>query len=393
MSIQIQQGKRGLTDPDTARVILDAIPAEALDSQRKMNYFVKPRGRRLSEYEVLTVYAQPTPDWIPGGLDWGDWTQKFHGGRPSWGNETTELHSTDWHKHRDPAKRWHAPYVKDKAEEWRYTDRFLLAYSEEGQVRSIDPFWRDEILNLYLGAYIFNEYGLFNAHSAPSRDTLGDTLRFSIAMIGFDKVDNAQMFQMERVFLSKLAPGFPESTDAPKAEWTKGSIFKGAREAVQDIWQATYDWNESIWSAHIVYDALFGQFVRREFFLRVASHFGDTLTPFFINQTQLYFSQTKGITSDIFFEEGLANDAEFGDYNRRILRAWTDKWLPRTTRALQDFLGIYAKLPVIAGVTDKVSVEQALNRVFDDWKIDFADKVSYKFDKAAIIKTVLQGMK
>jgi methane monooxygenase component A beta chain len=73
-----------------------------------MNYFVKPRGRRLSEYEILCCYTQPTPDWIPGGLDWGDWTQKFHGGRPSWGNETTEMHSTDWHKHRDPAKRWHA---------------------------------------------------------------------------------------------------------------------------------------------------------------------------------------------------------------------------------------------------------------------------------------------
>jgi methane monooxygenase component A beta chain len=393
MSIQIQQGKRGLTDPETAKVILDAIPDQPLDTQRKMNYFVKPRGRRLSEYEVLTVYAQPTPDWIPGGLDWGDWTQKFHGGRPSWGNETTELHSTDWHKHRDPGRRWHAPYVKDKAEDWRYTDRFLLAYSEEGQIRSMDPMWRDEILSRYLGAFVFNEYGLFNAHSSASRDTLGDTLRFSIAFIGFDKVDNAQSFQMERVFLSKLVPGFPESTEEPKKEWTEGNVFKGAREAVQDIWQATYDWNEIIWSTHIVYDALFGQFVRREFFQRAASHFGDTLTPFFINQAQIHFANAKAITSDIFFEEGLANDAEFGDYNRRVLRAWTDKWLPRTVQALQDFMGIYAKLPVVAGVSDKASVEAALNRVFDDWKVDFADKVSYKFDKAAIIKTIMQGMK
>jgi methane monooxygenase component A beta chain len=48
-----------------------------------MNYFVKPRGRRLSEYEILCCYTQPTPDWIPGGLDWGDWTQKFHGGGSS----------------------------------------------------------------------------------------------------------------------------------------------------------------------------------------------------------------------------------------------------------------------------------------------------------------------
>ena len=44
----------------------------------------------------------PNPDWIAGGLDWGDWTQKFHGGRPSWGNESTELRTTDWYRHRDP---------------------------------------------------------------------------------------------------------------------------------------------------------------------------------------------------------------------------------------------------------------------------------------------------
>jgi len=392
MSIEMQSGKRGLTDPAMAATILAAIPDQALDAQRKMNYFVKPRGRRLSEYEVLSCYAQPTPDWIPGGLDWGDWTQKFHGGRPSWGNETTELHTTDWHKHRDPANRWHAPYVKDKAEEWRYTERFLRAYSADGQVRSIDPTWRDEVLNDYLGAFCFNEYGLFNAHSSASRDCLGDTLRMSISMIGFDKIDNAQMIQLERTFLAKLVPGFPESTDEPKKEWTQGLIYKGARETVQDIWQATYDWNEILWSAHMVYDPLFGQFVRREFFQRLSSYYGDSLTPFFINQMQLYFSQTKDITGDMFFH-CLGDDAEFGDYNRRMLRAWTDKWLPKTVNALKDFMGIFAKLPEIKGVTSKDAVEAALGRVFDDWKRDYADKIGYKVDTAALIKTVLTGLK
>ena len=390
MSIQAQPGKRGLTDPDMVREILAAIPDQPLDTQRKMNYFVKPRGRRLSEYEVLSCYAQPTPDWIPGGLDWGDWTQKFHGGRPSWGNETTELHSTDWHKHRDPAKRWHAPYVKDKAEEWRYTERFLKAYSAEGQARSIDPVWRDEVLNDYLGAYCFNEYGLFNAHSSASRDCLGDTLRMSIAFTGLDKVDNAQMIQLERTFLAKVVPGFPESTDEPKREWTQGSIYKGAREAVQDIWQATYDWNEILWSCHMVYDPLFGQFVRREFFQRLSSYYGDTLTPFFINQMQLYYAQAKDINADMFFH-CLGDDPEFGDYNRRMLRAWTDKWLPRTVQALHDFMGIFAKIPEIAGVTCKDSVEAALDRVLSDWQEDYADKISYKFKKAEIIKAIMKG--
>jgi methane monooxygenase component A beta chain len=392
MGVQVESGKRGLTDPRMAQVIADAVPDKPLDSNNKMNYFVKPRGRRLSEYEILCCYSQPTPDWIPGGLDWGDWTQKFHGGRPSWGNETTEMHSTDWHKHRDPANRWHALYVKDKAEEWRYTDRFLKSYSADGQVRSIVPLWRDGVLNNYLGAFCFSEYGLFNSHSSAARDCLGDTLRMSIAMIGLDKVDNAQMIQLERTFLAKLVPGFPESTDEPKKEWTQGAIYKGARETVEDIWQATYDWNEILWSGHMVYDPLFGQFVRREFFLRLSSYFGDNLTPFFINQMQLYHSQTKGITGDIFFY-CLADDVEFGDYNKRLMRAWTDKWLPRTVNALKDFMGIFEKIPEIENVTSENAIEDALIRVFGDWKRDYADPISYKVDTSALIKTVLSGLK
>ena len=202
--------KRGLTDPERVTKILAAIPDHELNSQRKMNYFVEPRWKRLSEYEILTLYSQPNPDWIAGGLDWGDWTQKFHGGRPSWGNESTELRTTDWFRHRDPARRWHAPYVKDKAEEWRYTNRFLEAYSAEGAVRSIDPKWRDEILDKYWGALLFSEYGQFNAHSSVARDALSDTIRSTATFAGFDKVDNAQIIQLERNFLSKVSPGFPE---------------------------------------------------------------------------------------------------------------------------------------------------------------------------------------
>ncbi len=81
-----QATRRGLTDPERAAAIIADIP-EPIDTQRRMNYFVTPRGKRLSEYEILSLYTQPNPDWIAGGLDWGDWTQKFHGGRPSWGNE------------------------------------------------------------------------------------------------------------------------------------------------------------------------------------------------------------------------------------------------------------------------------------------------------------------
>ena len=56
-------------------------------------------------------------------------------------------------------------------------------------------------------------------------------------------------------------------------------------------------------------------------------------------------------------------------------------------------MGIYSKIPTIAGVSDKPAIEAALGRVFDDWKRDYADPVGYKVDTAALIKTVLTGLK
>jgi methane monooxygenase component A beta chain len=386
----LEERRRGLTDPEMAAVILKALPEAPLDSNNRMGYFVTPRWRRLTEYEALTLYSQPNADWIAGGLDWGDWTQKFHGGRPSWGNETTELRTVDWYRHRDPLRRWHAPYVKDKSEEWRYTDRFLQGYSADGQIRSMDPVWRDEFVNRYWGAFLYNEYGLFNAHSQASREALSDVTRVSITFWGFDKNDLAQMIQLERGFLAKIVPGFDESTEVPKTEWTKGAIYKGARQTVEGLWQEVFDWNETVFSVHAVYDSLFGQFVRREFFQRLAPRFGDNLTPFFINQAQTYFQITKVGVQDQ-YHTTLGDDPEFSDYNRTVMRNWTRKWLEPTLGAMRDFMGLFAKLP--AGITNKDEITASLYRVVDDWIEDYASRIDFKVNRDQLVNTVLAGLK
>jgi methane monooxygenase component A beta chain len=254
----LEERKRGLTDPEMAAKIMAEIPDQPLDTQRKMMYFLQPRGKRLTEYEIMTCYSQPTPDWISGGLDWGDWTQKFHGGRASWGNETTELLSSDWHLHRDPAGRWHPVYVKAKGEDWRVLQRFMETFSAEGSLRGIDPVWRDEILPKHLAALGYSEYGLFNAHSSVIRDCTGDTIRSSFAFAALDKVDNTQMTQLVRTFIHKMIPSYDDSPAIGKKEWTEGAAYKSARETVQSMWQDTYDWNEIMFAVHMVYDPLFG---------------------------------------------------------------------------------------------------------------------------------------
>jgi hypothetical protein len=388
----MEERKRGLTDPVMAAQILAQIPDQPLDTQRKMCYFVEPRGKRLTEYEIMNCYSQPTPDWINGGLDWGDWTQKFHGGRPSWGNETTELLSTDWHRHRDPAGRWHPVYVKAKAEEWRVLQRFMESFSADGSLRTIDPYWRDTVLSAHLGALGFSEYGLFNAHSSVIRDCTGDTLRSTYAFAALDKVDNTQMAQLVRTFIAKLVPGYSDSPAPGKQEWTHGKAYKSARETVEVIWQDTYDWNEIAFAAHSVYDPLFGQLLRREFFQRLAPAYGDSLTPFIIAGMQTSFQITKAAMADIFYY-CLGDDPEYGGYNRRWMRAWTDKWLPRTVAAMTDFLGVFASLPKKEGFTDRDSVNESVNRVVSDWIADYAKKIDYKTDQAKLVTAIMTGYK
>jgi len=388
----LEERKRGLTDPVMAAQILAEIPDEPLETQRKMCYFVEPRGKRLTEYEIMTCYSQPTPDWISGGLDWGDWTQKFHGGRPSWGNETTELKSSDWHQHRDPAARWHPVYVKAKAEDWRVLQRFMESFSAEGALRTIDPVWRDTVLPKHLGALGYSEYGLFNAHSSVIRDCLGDTLRSTFAFAGYDKTDNSQMTQLVRTFIAKLVPGYSDSTVPGKQEWTQGSTYKSARETVEKLWQETYDWNESMFAVHTIYDPLFGQLVRREFFQRLAPAYGDALTPVVLAGMQTHFHTTKGAIADIYYH-CLANDRKHSGYNRRWMHAWIEKWLPSTLAAMAEFMSVYATLPKREGFTDNASIAASVNRVVEDWIADYADKIDYKVDQSKMVDTILAGLK
>jgi hypothetical protein len=204
-------------------------PGQELSSQREFTFFAKPRWKKLTEYEKLLLYAQPNPDWIPGGLDWGDWPQRFPGGRDVWGNYFTELRCQDWYAFRDPAKRWQFVYVSEKGDEWRVLRRRLAAYADLELWRGIAPWWRDEILSRVWGAFLHHEYGVFNTLSSVARDALSDVIRTAVSTAAFDKLDNAQMIQMEKLFLAKLMPeGFNADIEHAKNFWLTSPLYAAA---------------------------------------------------------------------------------------------------------------------------------------------------------------------
>ena len=60
---------RGAFDPERICAIQEAMPTSPRDTEKRMNYFMVPGGRRLTEYEQLTGYAMQSSDFAGGGLE------------------------------------------------------------------------------------------------------------------------------------------------------------------------------------------------------------------------------------------------------------------------------------------------------------------------------------
>lgn len=357
---------------------------EVLPGKRELVYFAKPRGKKLTEYEKLTLYAQPNPDWVPGGLDWGDYPSKFTGGRDTWGNYFTELKCQDWFAFRDPSRRWQYPYVSEKADEWRTLQRRLNSYAEMRSWESIDPWWCDEILTKVWGGFLHHEYGVFNAMSSVCRDVLSDIIRTATCTAAFDLLDNSQMIQMQRLYLSKLMPdSFKADCDSSKEMWEKDAIYAPAIKMVDELWDRTSDHGEIMFVIFMMHEALYGRFVREIFMASYAPLFGDTLSALFLPDMKRADQISRNWNFD-FFHNILGNDPEFGPMNRKIMQAWLDRWLPKTLACVQAFQAVFDK-PEIKKARDGLNIESPESRfetILEDWKTKYLDPVELQVDLA-----------
>ncbi len=384
--------KHSVFDPEAIKRVQEALPKEPMGRQPTMNYFLKPEGRKINEYEQLIGFTQQSGDQIAGGIESGDFYHKHPGGRGAYANETTELRSSDWWIFRDPNKNWFFPWVKAKSEEGRHTERHLKSYSASGDIRGVNPEWLNIVDGLY-GGLVFMEYGLFNAHSSSTKDSLSDFIKMWIAEIGFDKNDASQMVQTQRVFTHNILHTFPAHLDNAKDLWMNDPVYAKTRDTVQELWQGTFDWAEIIWSVHGVFDPIVGQFMRREFFSRLAPLYGDNLTPWILSQAQDY-AQTAKLGTTKLMVDVLSQDVTFGDHNSAVVDAWTEKWLPDTIASLKGFMAAYDMLPYqVDGFTDKASVEKSVRVVINDWVTDFAKPANFSVNVDSVVQEVMSGYK
>jgi hypothetical protein len=364
------------------------IEREPLETRRTSQWYAKPYRRRISEYESLLLYAQTSPDWIPGSLGNGGFCNKFAGGRAAWENYTTEAKSSDWFVFRDPSGRGQPTYVAQKAEENAEAERMFSAYAENGMYRDLDREWTFDVLALGLGAYAHHEYGLFGTLvGAPARDVFTDVLRQAVITGAIDHLDNAEMIQAEKVFLAKNVDGFSEDVAISREFWLSDPVYRGAREVVERLWGEVYDHIEILFAKFMVHGPLFGRFARQQFFHRMAPMHGDQLTPAIMWPT-ITAAEINAKWAFELFGHALAQDPKFGEHNRALMRLWARDWMPKSVAAMADFAPMFARTSTLRSHASIETVNEAATIVVGDWARRYAPVFGFEADVDDLVKSV-----
>jgi hypothetical protein len=364
-----------------------------LEERRIPLSFANPYGARLSEYEQVTLYNQPNPDWIAGGLGIGGWSTCFPGGRGTWENYFTEARTSDWYVFRDPEGRWQRPYVAEKADEWREFQRLVATASKRGLHRTLDREWSSEVLTGHLGALALHDYGIFMSLAAPIRDALVDTLRAAIVTSSLDFLDNAQMIQAEKIYLGQVSDVAKPDVEPSKALWHRHQIWQGSRSLVEEIWGETYDHIEILFAIHVIHEPLFGRVAREAFFTQQAARHGDQITPRVLWHSMRGAEAARSWAVEL-FARTLADDPTFGEYNRNLMRFWAQKWLPLERTALEDIRGLWSSTETLRSSTEAQSAfDSSMRHIRRDWRQTYGPLFDYDEELDALLGFRTEGQR
>lgn len=325
--------------------------SEHLGGDRRFTY-IKPSGKRASEYEELTLHVQPDPEkW-----QWQGWLSRFPDGRPAWDVDSTALRCEDWFRFRDPSAMWQRPYVATQAARSRHIETLIRTAGSEFTVEGFSEGWGVKLLGQYLQASAHQEYGLFRAFAFAQREALSDSIGNTMTYNASDKVRYAQDVVMYSMELETVIEGFESSSG--RSAWMNDPILQGAREVVENI-MATRDWAEITVATNLLFEPLWGSLFRREFFMRFGAHNGDAVTPLLVETAESDMNRNIDWTKT--FIELVTQDKSHGEANSRVLREWLEKWRPLVDNACDGLRPLF-DIPKMRPVAFDEALESARKR-------------------------------
>ncbi|MGD9531588.1 aromatic/alkene monooxygenase hydroxylase subunit beta [Pseudonocardia sp.] len=316
--------------------------------------WVKPRGKRPTEYEDLTVGQQSTP----AQYAFQGWPIRFDDGRDPYTADSTVIRSSDWYAFRDPNQTMQRQYIAGVNESEKALERSFAGAHAAGLFAFADEGWVRTGLAGHYMTYPFVEYGLFLALCYAEREALSDTATFPIVFEAADKLRHLQDVVYYSFELAEAFEGFDDS-DCQRA-WKEDPVWQGARRAVENI-IALDDWMEIVVATNLCLDRLFGELAKVEYFSRFAAANGDVVTPIIEASSEADTARTQRWTSALI--EHVVTDPTHGADNRTVLADWVGKWNGYAIAACEAFAPVFETAPTkpatFATAMEHVQAKQA----------------------------------
>lgn len=336
-------------------------PSTAAKAPRDFTYIV-PRGRRISEYEAVTCYAQPDPD----GFDKQGWYLRTPEGRTAWMRESTRLVHPHWFDFRDPANQWQRTYVRMQAEQERAIERTTADALASGSIAKIDVHWLKDLVGGHYRTWAFFEYGLFRAFAAAQREALSDTLGNALCFEGVDRIRHAQAIVIFLLEFEESLEGFVD--DGAKQRWLEDPAYQPARSVCEHLMLETSDWAELAVATNLVVDPILSEVAVSRLVGRFGPFHGDMLTPFLVSTTERDRRRNQAWTEELVKmvtgasgPDGVKScttpdGAPAVEHNRAVIQEWLEHWTPLAIAAAEALAPVYELPPLqIARLEDVIA--------------------------------------
>jgi methane/phenol/toluene hydroxylase len=298
--------------------------------------YIKPRKRRLSEYEAVSCYTQPDPNVF----DRQGWYLLTPEGRAAWRPESTRLQHPHWFDFRDPSGLWQRTYVKLQAEQERAIERTVDDAALASIFSEFDPVWLNEIIGVHYRVWSFFEYALFRAFSRAQREALADTLGNALC---FEAVDRIRHAQSTVLYLMELEAGIEGFKDhGAKDHWLSDASYQPLRRLAETL-MATEDWAELAFAVNLVIDPITTELGVSRMVRRHGPQHGDPITPTIILTTERDRRRNQAWTEEL-VRMTTGADLPDADSNRAVIRSWCDRWRPEAIAAARGFAAVFDRI-------------------------------------------------
>ncbi|TDU30946.1 methane monooxygenase component A beta chain/propane monooxygenase small subunit [Panacagrimonas perspica] len=320
-------------------------PATAASTKPARDFtFIQPAGRRLTEYEALTVHQQPDAsgyDMAGGGRFGAEAFLLRSDGGPLWRETSTRLRHPDWYRYRDPAQHWQRTYIRHQEQQETAIERATEDAGLNGTLAALKADWVGQVLSKHWRAWSHFEYAIFRTLCPAQRESLSDTLSSMLCFQSFDHLRHAQDVIVYLVELERYNKAVDDA--AGRRAWMEDPCYQPSRHLAEHILN-TGDWGELMVGLNLVVGPLLQQLASSAIVRGNAGANGDDVASQIIVTTER--DRRRNLAATEAFVRMVTDPAlsEAGA-NHAVICEWIEQWSDYAQKAAKALAPVFDTVP------------------------------------------------